>query len=366
MGFFKKLKDKIFNKSTEENKDDFLPKKNSEQKVFLKEAKIEKKEEKKRNRQIAKEKKIDKYVAGLSKSGINLTNKIKELQNKHNKIDELFFDDLEEILIMSDISINLVYLILDEIKKEIKKENVSDKNLINEIIIDKMFAIYANQSVIDTSLNINNAGLNIIMIVGVNGSGKTTTIAKLMNKYKNEGKKILVAAADTFRAGAVDQLQIWANRVGCDIVVPEKENADPSSVIYQAIEKTKNFEYDLLIIDTAGRLQNKVNLMNELSKMKKIIERSHPQAPHEILLVLDATTGQNGINQAKVFKEVTNISGIILTKMDGTSNGGIILAIKDILDINVKLIGLGEKIDDLQEFDLDSYIYGLVKDLISE
>ena len=329
-----------------------------------KEAKLEKKAQKARQKQLAKENKLNKYVAGLSKSGINLTQKIIELQAANNKIDEAFFEQLEEILIMSDISINMVDLILDEIKKEVKKENISDPKLIAEIIADKMFTIYANQSLVDTRLKLDHEGLNILLIVGVNGSGKTTTIAKIAYKLLQENKRILLAAGDTFRAGAVEQLKIWAERLGIDIVTADKEGADPASVVYKAFEKSQQEAYDVLIIDTAGRLQNKINLMNELAKINKIINKFNPEAPHESLLVLDATTGQNGILQAKAFKDVTPISGIVLTKMDGTSNGGIILTIKDQLDIDVKLIGLGEKMDDLQEFDLDAYIYGLMQNFI--
>lgn len=350
MGFFKKLKSRVFLK---ENND-----------VNKKQEKLAKKHERQIKKELLKEKKLNKYIEGLSKSGTNLTQKIIDLQSNHNELNDDFLEELEEILIMSDISINMVYIIMDEIKKEIKRENITDKRLIAEIIADKMFSIYANQSVIDTSLNLYNEGLNVLLMVGVNGVGKTTTIAKLANKFKEEGKKVILAAGDTFRAGAVEQLSIWAEKIGVDIIKSEKEGVDPASVVFKALEKARDEKYDILIIDTAGRLQNKLNLMNELSKINKIVERFVPNAPHESLLVLDATTGQNGILQAQAFKEVTPISGIVLTKMDGTSNGGIILTIKDKLDINVKLIGLGEKMDDLQEFDLDSYIYSLMKGLI--
>ncbi|MBD5423124.1 MAG: signal recognition particle-docking protein FtsY [Mycoplasma sp.] len=398
MGFFKKLKDRLFGKHNEKIKEDDLeiktkdegsasknndkaldndidiveknddheqtPISKEEIRLIKKQKKLDKKEQKERNKKLSKEKKLNKYVAGLSKSGTNLTQKIHELQSSHNEIDEEFFEQLEEILIMSDISVSLVYVIMDEIRKEVKSENVKDKSLIAEIIADKMFVIYANQSTVNTKLNLDNEGLNVLLVVGVNGSGKTTSIAKIANKLVNEGKKVLLAAADTFRAGAVEQLKIWSQRLGVDIVTPDKEGSDPASVVYKAFEKTKSEDYDVLIIDTAGRLQNKVNLMNELSKINKIIEKFVPGAPHESLLVVDATTGQNGVLQAQAFKEVTPISGIVLTKMDGTSNGGIILTIKDKLNIDVKLIGLGEKMDDLQEFDLDAYIYGLMRGLM--
>lgn len=380
MGFFKKIKDKLFKLNIDDKKEvtpkikkiintEIVPADSkelikSQKKVIKTQEKLDKKEEKLRKKTLAKENKINKYVSGLSKSGNNFSQKIIELQNKHNKIDDEFFEELEEILIMSDISVNLVLTIIDEIKKEVRTENVVNRNLINEIIADKMFTIYANQSIVDTTLKLDNDGLNVLLIVGVNGSGKTTSIAKIANQLIKDGKKVLIAAADTFRAGAVAQLKVWADRIGAEIVMPEKEGADPSSVVYKALELASGENYDVLIVDTAGRLQNKVNLMNELAKMNNIIKKFIPNAPHESLLVLDATTGQNGVLQAKSFKEVTPLSGIILTKMDGTSNGGIILTIKDQLDIDVKLIGLGEKIDDLQEFDLDAYIYGLTKGLM--
>ena len=403
MGFFSKLKDRLFknNKPTPESKsvvedlklaeneqdfdqstdqNDFqsieppinqqtnkpINESDSLTKAQKKQIKLEQKAQKARLKELAKENKLNKYVAGLSKSGTNLTQKIIELQSASKVLDEDFFEQLEEILIMSDISVNMVYLIMDEIRKEVKKENLSDPKLIAEIIADKMFTIYANQSIVNTKLNLDHEGLNVCLVVGVNGSGKTTSIAKIANKLVNENKKVLLAAADTFRAGAVEQLKVWAKRLNIDIVAPDKEGADPASVVYKAFEKTQTEQYDVLIVDTAGRLQNKVNLMNELAKINKIIAKFVANAPHESLLVLDATTGQNGILQAEAFKEVTPLSGIVLTKMDGTSNGGIILSIKDKLDLDVKLIGLGEKLDDLQEFDLDAYIYGLMKNLIQE
>ena len=385
MGFFSKLKDRLFSKSSKNKEKPIDPIENKENgndqndvqtnnieniknlnQIEKKQTKIEKKAQKQLLKELVKENKLNKYVAGLSKSGNNLTQKIVELQSSSRALNEDFFEQLEEILIMSDISVNMVYLIIDEIKKEVKKENINDPKLIGEIIADKMFTIYANQSIVNTKLNLDHDGLNVLLIVGVNGSGKTTSIAKIANKLVNENKKVLLAAADTFRAGAVEQLKVWAQRLNIDIVTPDKEGADPASVVYKAFEKTQTNQYDVLIVDTAGRLQNKVNLMNELAKINKIIAKFVTDAPHESLLVLDATTGQNGILQAQAFKEVTPLSGIVLTKMDGTSNGGIILSIKDKLDLDVKLIGLGEKLDDLQEFDLDAYIYGLMKNLMDQ
>ncbi|WP_027120486.1 signal recognition particle-docking protein FtsY [Mycoplasmopsis lipofaciens] len=345
MGFFGYLKNKLF----KQNKD----------KVALKEKELAKKEEEK----LLNSKKLEKYSAGLSKSS-SLGKKIFDLQNKYKKIDEDFFEELEEILIMSDINANLVYAIITHIKNEVRARNLTDSKHIGELVADQMFVIYTNKSIIDTTLKYDDDNLNIYIFIGVNGSGKTTSIAKIANKYIKENKKVLIAAADTFRAGAVNQLEVWANRVGADIVKPIKEGADPSSVVYQALEKAKKENYDLLLIDTAGRLQNKINLMRELEKMYGIIKKFQEDAPHECLLVLDATTGQNGVSQAKAFKEVANPTGIILTKMDGTSKGGIVLSIKDEFDLNVKYIGLGEAVDDLQEFDLENFIYEMTKDLI--
>lgn len=345
MGFFSYLKEKLFGRKKD--------------KVAAKEAELEKKQEE----ELYKSKRLEKYNAGLNKTSV-FGRKILELQNRHNKIDEEFFEELEELLIMSDINTKLVYAIITQIKNEVRINNITDPKLIGEIVADQMFLIYANQSIVDTTLSFKKDRLNIYIFVGVNGSGKTTSIAKIANMFIKKGKKVLIAAADTFRAGAVNQLEVWANRINADIVKPIKEGADPSSVVYQSLTKAKAENYDLLIIDTAGRLQNKVNLMNELNKMYGIIKKFQEDAPHECLLVLDATTGQNGISQAKAFSEVVEPTGIILTKMDGTSKGGIVLTIKEEFNLNVKYIGLGEGLDDLQEFDLDSFIYGMTKELI--
>ncbi|WP_027334726.1 signal recognition particle-docking protein FtsY [Mycoplasmopsis felifaucium] len=350
MGFFGYLKEKLFG----------WRKKSKEEKVAAKEQELLKQEEE----ELLKSKKLEKYSTGLTKTG-SLGAKILTLQNKYNKIDEEYFDELEEILIMADINAKLVNAIITHIKNEVKIRMLSDPKEIGELIADQMFVIYTNKSVVDTTLNYQDDKLNIFIFIGVNGSGKTTSIAKIAHKFVKEGKKVLVAAADTFRAGAVDQLSVWADRVHADIVKPVKENADPASVVYEALEKAKKENYDLLLIDTAGRLQNKVNLMKELEKIYQIIHKFEPDAPQECLLVLDATTGQNGVSQAKAFSEVANTTGIILTKMDGTSKGGIVLSIKDEFGINVKYIGLGEGLEDLQEFDLDNFIYEMTKELIS-
>ncbi len=305
----------------------------------------------------------DKYVAGLDKSSSSFSSKINELAARYREIDESYFEELENILIMSDVGVSMVMTIVDEIKKEVRLQNIKNPQDINDIIIDKMFVIYANDSFMTTKINYDDNDLTVILMVGVNGAGKTTTIAKLAHMMKNEGKSVMVAAGDTFRAGAIDQLAVWAERLNIECV-KGKEGGDPASVVFDALKQAKEKNVDVLICDTAGRLQNKVNLMNELEKMNRIIKRVVPQGPQETLLVIDATTGQNGISQAQEFSKITDITGLVLTKMDGTAKGGIVLSIKDALNIPVKFIGLGESMDDLQEFDLEQYIYGLCKDLM--
>lgn len=298
----------------------------------------------------------EKYVAGLDRSNSTFSDRINELAARFREINDEYFEELENILIMSDVGVSMVMKIVEEIKNEVRLQNITDPKEINEIIVDKMFVIYANDSVMTTKINYAEEGLTVILMVGVNGAGKTTTIGKLANRIVNdEGKKVMVAAGDTFRAGAIDQLAVWAQRVGVDIV-KGKEGGDPSAVVFDALKQAKEKNVDVLICDTAGRLQNKVNLMNELEKMNRIIKREVPDAPHETLLVIDATTGQNGVSQAVEFSKITDVSGLVLTKMDGTAKGGIVLSIKDQLNIPVKFIGLGESVDDLQEFDLDQYI----------
>ena len=308
----------------------------------------------------------EKYVAGLDRSNSTFSDRINELAARFREINDEYFEELENILIMSDVGVSMVMKIVEEIKNEVRLQNITDPKEINEIIVDKMFVIYANDSVMTTKINYAEEGLTVILMVGVNGAGKTTTIGKLANRIVNdEGKKVMVAAGDTFRAGAIDQLAVWAQRVGVDIV-KGKEGGDPSAVVFDALKQAKEKNVDVLICDTAGRLQNKVNLMNELEKMNRIIKREVPDAPHETLLVIDATTGQNGVSQAVEFSKITDVSGLVLTKMDGTAKGGIVLSIKDQLNIPVKFIGLGESVDDLQEFDLDQYIHGLCKNLVEE
>lgn len=305
-------------------------------------------------------KKDKKYKLGMNRTREGVLSNIKKLLSGESKIDDDLFDRLEEMFIMADIGVDTVIKFIDSIKEEVKKLNITNPTDLQEIIVDKMFEIYLKDEVVNSNLN-HVDGLNVYLFVGVNGVGKTTSIAKIAYKFKNEGKKVLLAAGDTFRAGAIEQLRVWAQRVGVDIVYKEA-NSDPSSVMYEAINKAKKENYDVLLCDTAGRLQNKVNLMKELEKIKRVISREVPNAPHDTLLVIDATTGQNGLNQAKAFAEVTNVSGIILTKLDGTAKGGIVLAIRDETNIPIKFVGLGEKLDDLEQFDIEQYIYGLFAD----
>ncbi len=301
----------------------------------------------------------EKYVTGLDKSRKNFSSKLKALTSRYQKVNEEYFEELEQILIEADVGVNLTLEIVDATKKETMEQGITDPNQINELLVDKMFVSYAQQgSDIVNEINFQKDGPTVLLVVGVNGVGKTTTIAKLAYRYQKQGKKVLLVAGDTFRAGATEQLKVWAERLKCEIVTG-KDNQDPASVCYDGIKKAKEDKVDLVICDTAGRLQNKTNLMNELSKMKRVIQKEIPTGPHEIFLIIDANTGQNGVIQAKAFKECTDLTGVIITKMDGTSKGGIILAIRDELGVPVRFIGLGEKMEDLEEFDLDQYLYGL-------
>lgn len=309
--------------------------------------------------------KSKKYKMGLHKTREGALATLKEVLSKSNKIDDDLFDELEEIFIMADIGVDTVVSFIDSLKDEVYHKKISDPLLLQEIIIDKMFEIYLNGEIVNANLNLNKNGLSVILFVGVNGVGKTTSIAKIANSYKKQGKKVLLAAGDTFRAGAVAQLDVWAKRIGVDIVV-KPDGSDPSSVMYDAIKKAQAENYDILLCDTAGRLQNKVNLMNELAKMRRVLQKECPLAPHETLLVIDATTGQNGMSQAKAFKEATDVSGVILTKLDGTSKGGIVLAIRHEMGIPIKYVGLGEGVDDLEVFDIEQYLYGLFADFFEE
>ncbi len=305
-----------------------------------------------------KDNQTEKYNQGLEKSRKNFSNKLQNLTMKYKSVNQEYFEELEEILIESDVGVNLALQIIEDVLEESKKEKISDPQRINEILVDKMFVGYASKGDIQNELTFLEGTPTVLLVVGVNGVGKTTTIAKLASRYKKQGKKTLLVAADTFRAGATEQLTVWAERLGVDIITGPSE-ADPASVAYDGVRKARLENYDFVIVDTAGRLQTKANLMAELSKIKRVIGKEIEEAPQETFLIIDATTGQNGVMQAKAFAEVTNLTGVVITKMDGTSKGGIILAIRDELGVPVRFIGLGEKLDDLEEFDLDKYLYGL-------
>lgn len=309
---------------------------------------------------------VQKYDKGLEKSRRSFGQYMNELFANFRMVDDEFFEDLEEALISADVGFETAMRISDELQEEVKLKNVKKKKDVQATIIEKLVEIYEAEGVEENNdLNIQKDSPTIMLFVGVNGVGKTTSIGKLAKRYKDEGKKVLLAAADTFRAGAIDQLVVWGERAGVD-VVRHNAGSDPAAVVYDAVEKMKNEHYDILLVDTAGRLQNKVNLMKELEKMKRIIEREYPSAPHEVLLVVDATTGQNALIQAKEFKNTTDVTGIVLTKLDGTAKGGIVLAIRNELHLPVKLVGLGEKITDLEAFNPNQFVYGLFKDLMED
>ena len=305
---------------------------------------------------------VKKYDEGLEKTRNEFVSKLSLLGIKYTKVSDEYFDELEKILISADIGVNTVFNFMDKLRARVKKENISDTKYLNEVIVDELFIIYVNNENLTDKINYNENGPTVILVVGVNGVGKTTTIAKLAYKFKNMGKSVMMVAGDTFRAGATEQLKIWSKKVGTSFY--GKENIDPAGVIYDGISKAIENNNDIVLVDTAGRLQNKVNLMAELEKINRVIGKLIPNAPHETLLVIDATTGQNGIMQATEFKKITNITGIVLTKLDSTAKGGIVLAIKESVGIPVKFIGLGEKMTDLENFDIENYIYGLFKDLL--
>lgn len=299
------------------------------------------------------------FNKGMEKSRENFANKMDKIAKKSKKVNKEYFDELEEILIEADVGVNLTMRVIEEVVQESLQKKISDAEEINELVIDKLFEGYMSKGdKVECDVRFRNDGPTVLLVAGVNGVGKTTTIAKLAYRYIQQGKKVMLCAADTFRAGAIEQLSIWANRLGCDIVTG-KPNSDPASVAFDGAKKARENNVDLLIVDTAGRLQNKINLMNELSKISRVISKEIPDSPHEVFLIIDATTGQNGVMQAKQFLDCIKLTGIVITKMDGTSKGGIILAIRDELGIPVRFIGLGEKMEDLKEFDLEKYLVGL-------
>ncbi|WP_077309638.1 signal recognition particle-docking protein FtsY [Terribacillus halophilus] len=308
----------------------------------------------------------EKYKEGLKKTRTTFSDKMNNLMARYRKVDEDFFEELEEVLIGSDVGVTTVMDLVDELRLEAKRQNIKDSSQLKDVISEKLVEIYqGDEDEQPQKLQMNEDGLTIYLFVGVNGVGKTTSIGKLAYKLKNEGKKVVMAAGDTFRAGAIEQLQVWGERTGVE-VIRHNAGSDPAAVIYDGIKAAQARGADVLLCDTAGRLQNKVNLMNELNKVHRVIEREVPGAPHEVLLVLDATTGQNALAQAKTFQETAKVSGIVLSKLDGTAKGGIVLAIRNEMQIPVKFVGLGEQMEDLQEFDPNAFVYGLFADLMQE
>ncbi|WP_313756590.1 signal recognition particle-docking protein FtsY [Tissierella sp.] len=296
---------------------------------------------------------FEKLMGGLTKTRNDISNKIDGILKSYKKIDEELFDDLEEVLVTADVGVNTTMELIDRLRDRVKEEKVLEPERVKELLKDEIKKLML-ESVSDNELKIEPSPA-LILVVGVNGVGKTTTIGKLSNNFKNQGKKILIAAGDTFRAAAIEQLEEWGNRAGVE-VISHSEGADPAAVIYDGIQAAKARKTDILICDTAGRLHNKSNLMNELNKIFRVAEREYGDATKEVLLVLDATTGQNAINQAKVFKEVANITGVALTKLDGTAKGGVIIALQAELKIPVKLVGVGEGIEDLQPFIAEDFV----------
>ena len=308
----------------------------------------------------------EKYDKGLEKTRKTFGERMNELFANFRTVDEDFFEELEETLIGADVGFETAIRITEALRQEVKLRNAKKSAEVQNAIIEKLVDLYEAEGINEVNeLNIQEDGLTVILFVGVNGVGKTTSIGKLAHQFKIEGKKVLMAAADTFRAGAIDQLVVWGERAGVE-VVRGNAGGDPAAVVFDALERAKTEQADVLLVDTAGRLQNKVNLMNELEKIKRVIQRELPEAPQETLLVLDATTGQNAMVQAKQFKETTDVTGLVLTKLDGTAKGGIVLAIRNELHLPVKLVGLGEGIDDLEPFDPNDFVVGLFKGLLKE
>ena len=304
----------------------------------------------------------EKYNRSLKKTRTGFSARLNAFLANFRRVDEDFFEELEEMLILSDVGVNVATQLTEDLRYEAKLENAKKADGLKRVIIEKLVEIYEKDGVFNEQINFQD-GLTVMLFVGVNGVGKTTSIGKLAYKYKNEGKKVMLVAADTFRAGAVVQLSEWGRRVDVPVVTgPEK--ADPASVVFDGMERAVAENVDVLLIDTAGRLQNKDNLMAELEKIGRIIKRVVPDAPHETLLALDASTGQNALSQAKEFSKITPLTGLILTKIDGTAKGGVVLAIRQELDIPVKFIGFGEKIDDIGEFDSEDFIRGLLEGII--
>jgi fused signal recognition particle receptor len=302
-----------------------------------------------------------KFKEGLTKTRDALVGSVEDLFSRRKKIDEEFYEELEEILIGADVGVNTVLKLIEDLRAEVKKRKIENPGELRPVLSEKLVALLKGDE--DASLKMADSGLTVILFVGVNGVGKTTTIGKLAHQFKGQGKNVLLAAGDTFRAGAIEQLEEWGRRAGVD-VIKQQAGSDPAAVMYDALQAARNRGADVLLCDTAGRLQNKVNLMEELNKIYRVIRRELPDAPHEVLLVLDATTGQNALSQAKVFDEKSGLTGLVLTKLDSTAKGGIVVAIRQELKLPVKFVGLGEKIDDLQPFDSNQFVHALFADLI--
>ncbi|WP_281887689.1 signal recognition particle-docking protein FtsY [Paenibacillus sp. YYML68] len=304
-----------------------------------------------------------KFKEGLAKTRDVFVERVEDLFSRRKKIDEDFYEELEEILIGADVGVNTVMKLIEELRAEVRKRKIESPSELQPIMSEKIIALLKGEE--NTGLHMAPSGLTVILFVGVNGVGKTTTIGKMAHMLKSQGKQVLLAAGDTFRAGAIEQLEEWGRRVGVD-VIKQQAGSDPAAVMFDALQAAKSRGVDVLLCDTAGRLQNKVNLMEELNKIYRVIRREVPEAPHEVLLVLDATTGQNALMQAKLFDEKSGLSGLVLTKLDGTAKGGIVVAIRQELKLPVKFVGLGEKMDDLQPFDSDQFVHALFNKWIAE
>ncbi|WCF10231.1 signal recognition particle-docking protein FtsY [Paenibacillus thiaminolyticus] len=304
-----------------------------------------------------------KFKEGLEKTRKGLVEKVSDLITRRKKIDEAFYEELEEILIGADVGVTTVMNLIDDLRVEVRQRKIEDAAELQPVLSEKLIGLLRGDE--SNKLTMNPNGMTVILFVGVNGVGKTTTIGKLAYRFKQEGKSVLLAAGDTFRAGAIEQLEVWGQRVGVD-VIKQQAGSDPAAVMYDAVQAAKQRNVDVLLCDTAGRLQNKTNLMEELNKIFRVIRREIPDAPHEVLMVLDATTGQNALSQAKLFGEKSGVTGLVLTKLDGTAKGGIVIAIRQELSLPVKLVGLGEKMEDLEEFDSEQFVHALFAGLIQE
>jgi fused signal recognition particle receptor len=304
-----------------------------------------------------------KFVSGLSKTSSAFVSQVSDLFSRRKKIDEEFYEELEEILISADVGINTVMQLIDSLRKEVRTQKIEEPSQLQPILSELIMKMMKSEQV--NALHTSTSGLTVYLFVGVNGVGKTTTIGKLAHYLKNQGRSVMLAAGDTFRAGAIEQLEVWGQRVGVE-VIKQQSGADPAAVMYDAVQAAKKRNVDVLLCDTAGRLQNKSNLMEELNKVVRVIQREVPDAPHEVLLVLDATTGQNALSQAKMFGEKSGVSGLVLTKLDGTAKGGIVIAIRNELKLPVKFVGLGEKMDDLQPFDAEQFVHALFSQIAAE